>query len=223
MSMNKKVSVVCPKCGKLHEITVWSVITAADSKDLKKDLLSGRINILRCEDCGQTALLPDTLLYHDEEKRLLISFTPCADEGKKEQMLEKLKESFLRLKEEMKLDNYNLRFVSEYNSFLEKILIFDNGLNDKVCELIKLLILSQEPEKEDKRAAVFGKREEDELEFLIRDMSDGMCYTSRVPMTTYDTLYNGLAQSGIKFRSFGWEEIDSDYAARMLRGMNNNF
>ena len=223
MSINKKISVVCPKCGGLNEVTVWSVITVSDSPDLKNDLLSGKINILICADCGQRALLPDTLLYHDEKEKLLISFTPCGSEEVKEDMRKKLKYSYSDLKKELDLDGYNLRFVTEYNSLLEKILIFDNALNDKVCELIKLLILSQEPEKSDARTAVFGKRDGNELEFLVRDMSDGMCYTSRVPMSTYDTLYKSLAMSGIKFKSFEWEEVDSDYAARMLKGMNNNF
>lgn len=223
MSINKKISVVCPKCGALNELNVWSVITVSDSPDLKSDLLSGKLNMLNCVDCGCRALLPDTLLYHDEREKLLISFTPCGGEELKEEMRERLKESYPELKKEIDLDGYNLRFVTDYNSLLEKILVFDNGLNDKVCELIKLLILSQEPEKTDTRTAVFGKREGEELEFLVRDSSDGMCYTSRVPLSTYDTLYKSLAQSGIKFKSFGWEEVDADYAARMLSGMNNSF
>ena len=49
----------------------------------------------------------------------------------------------------------------------EKLLVFDNGLHDKVTELIKLLILSQEPEKQNDRICVFGKREEDAIEFML--------------------------------------------------------
>lgn len=221
MSINAKQSVKCPKCGQLHEICVWNSITVSDSQDLKSDLLAGKINILRCDICGQTALLPDPLLYHDEEKKLFISFTPCTGEEMKKQLFQTLKNRWENTEELAVFENYNLRFVTDFNQFLEKILIFDHGLHDKVCELIKLLILMQEPEKAEIRTAVFGKIEQDEIEFLVRDTTDGMCYTSRVPMSTYDTLYKELAASGVKYKSFSWEEINSDYASQMLRGMNN--
>lgn len=221
MSINTTESVKCPKCGQLHELCVWSSITVSDSADLKKDLLGGKVNILRCETCGQTALLPHPLLYHDEEKKLLISFVPCDDEENKNRLFTNLKKNFQKNDEIKKYEDYNLRFVSDFNAFLEKILVFDSGLHDKVTELIKLLILSQEPEKTENRTAIFGKRENDELEFLVRDMSEGMCYTSKVPMSTYDTLYNEIKHSGIKCKSFNFEEINAEYASKIITGMNN--
>lgn len=221
MSINTTESVKCPKCGQLHELCVWSSITVSDSADLKKDLLGGKVNMLRCETCGQTALLPHPLLYHDEEKKLLISFVPCDDEENKNRLFTNLKKNFQKNDEIKKYEDYNLRFVSDFNAFLEKILVFDSGLHDKVTELIKLLILSQEPEKAENRTAIFGKRENDELEFLVRDMSEGMCYTSKVPMSTYDTLYNEIKHSGIKYKSFNFEEINAEYASKIITGMNN--
>ena len=223
MSLNSKRKVKCPHCGEPHDIYVWNFITVSDSPDLKKDLLSGKVNVLRCNICDKVALLPDPLLYHDEEKKLLISFTPCPDEAIKEKLFKELKENSKTSKELKAYEDYNLRFVTDFNHLLETILVFDNGLNDKVTELLKLLILSQEPEKAEKRLAVFGKLENDELEFFVRDLTDEMCYTSRVPKSTYDTLYKELAISGVKYKSFDWEEIDSDYAARLLRGINNEF
>jgi len=223
MSINSKHNVKCPRCGEMHNIYVWSSITVSDSPDLKKDLLSGKVNILRCNMCDQVALLPNPLLYHDEEKKLLISFTPCIDEKTKEQLFNDLMENSLKSGELEEYSDYNLRFITDYNHLLETILVFDNGLHDKVTELIKLLILSQEPEKSENRTAMFGKIENGEIEFLVRDSSDGMCYTSRVPMSTYETLHKELALSGVKFKSFNWEEITPDYAAKLLRGFNNNF
>lgn len=221
MSINTKQTIKCPKCGQLHELNVWNSITVSDSPDLKKDLLAGKINILRCDICGQTALLPNPLLYHDEEQRLLISFVPCNDAKVKETLFSNLKNNFEKNDEIKKYEDYNLRFVSDYNAFLEKILVFDSGLHDKVTELIKLLILSQEPEKADKRTAVFGKKENEQLEFLVSDSSDGMCYTSKVPMLTYNTLCEEIKKSGIKYKSFNFEEVNADYASKIITGMNN--
>ena len=221
MSINTKQAIKCPKCGQLHDICVWSSITVSDSPDLKKDLLAGKINMLRCDICGQIALLPNPLLYQDEEKKLLISFVPATDKELNKKLFSDLKENFKKNDEIQKYSDYNLRFVSDFNMLLEKILVFDAGLHDKVTELIKLLILSQEPEKAESRTAAFGKKDADGLEFLVRDNSDGRCYTSRVPMSTYDTLYSELKNSGIKYKSFNWEEVDADYASKMINGMNN--
>jgi len=220
MSMNHKESIRCPKCSQLHELTVWSSITVSDSPDLKLDLLGGKINLLRCDICGQTALLPNPLLYHDEEQHLMISFIPCADAEKKQELFDEIKENFRKNEELQKLENYHFRFTTDYNSLLEKILIFDQGMNDKAIELIKLMILMQEPKKMEKRTVVFGKKENNELEFFVRDASDGMCYTSRVPMLTYETVWTELLKSGVKNKSFIWELVDSDYAASLLNGMN---
>lgn len=221
MSINSKQSIKCPKCSHLNEVTVWSSITSDDSQDLKKDLLGAKINMFKCDNCSHTALLPNPLLYHDKSKKLMISFTPCNDSSKKEQLYANIKETSKKSDELKNLMDYNLRFVTNYDTILEKILIFDNGLHDKVIEVLKVLILTQEPEKANDRIAVFGKYEDDYIEFLIRDKKENQFYTSRIPFESYNTIKKQLAQSGVKYKSFDWEIVDMDYGASLLRGVNN--
>lgn len=221
MSINSKQSIKCPKCSHLNEVTVWSSITSDDSQDLKKDLLGAKINMFKCDNCSHTALLPNPLLYHDKSKKLMISFTPCNDSSKKEQLYANIKETSKKSDELKNLMDYNLRFVTNYDTILEKILIFDNGLHDKVIEVLKVLILTQEPEKANDRIAVFGKYEDDYIEFLIRDKKENQFYTSKVPYESYNTIKKQLAQSGVKYKSFDWEIVDIDYGASLLRGVNN--
>ena len=222
MSINAKQQIKCPKCGQLQDMTVWQSVTVSDSADLKEDLLKGRVNIFRCSGCGQAALVPTPLLYNDEEKKLMISFSPCEDEVTRAKLFANIKETSRTSGELEKLENYNLRFVTAHNDFLEKILIFDNGLHDKAVEMLKLMVLMQDTENMPHRICMFGKKEGEELEFLVQDKKDGGLYTSRVPMQTYHTVYEQLRQSGVKYRSFDWEIVDADYAARLLRGANNN-
>ncbi len=220
MSVNSKQNVKCPSCGELSEVTVWNAVTVKDSPDLKADLLAGKINIFRCGSCGYTALMPTHLLYHDEDKKLLISFTPCED-----RLRRKIYDDVVATSKESgaleKFEGYNLRFVTEYNELLEKILIFDADLNDKAIEVIKLMILSQDLEKADVRVCRFGKLENDALEFMIHDRKENQVYTSAVPKDSYDTVYRQLRESGVKPYSFGWEAVDSSYATRLLNGFNN--
>lgn len=76
-----------PKCSQMSEVTVWNSITVKDSEDLKHDLLTGKVNMFRCPSCSYSALMPTPMLYHDEDKRLMISFSPCDDVVLKSQLL----------------------------------------------------------------------------------------------------------------------------------------
>lgn len=221
MSINSKQSVKCPKCGQLSDITVWSSITAKDSPDLKYDLLHGRINIFRCPTCSQAALMPTPMLYHDEEKKLMISFTPCNDSLQEEKLYDNIMKASRESGELAGLEGYNLRFVTDFNELLEKILIFDSGLNDKPLEVIKLMIIMQEADKCEQRSCRFGKRDGAEIEFMITDRAENQVYTTRVPLESYNTVWEQLKSSGVKPYSFAWERVNGTYATKLLNGYNN--
>ncbi len=221
MSINTKQSIKCPKCGQLQEMTVWNSITVKDSEDLKADLLGGKVNIFRCPSCSHWGLMPTPMLYHDEDKKLMISFTPSNDLQTKHKLYDEICKSSKESGEMEKLSGYNLRFVTDYNEMLEKILIFDNNLSDKAIEVIKLMILMQEPDKMERRKCRYGKTEGNSMEFMIQDFEENQVYTSNVPMDTYNVINTNLKNSGVKDYSFGWEVVDSDYAARLLNGINN--
>ncbi len=221
MSINEKQTIKCPKCGELSDLVVWESITVSDSPDLKEDLLKGKINIFKCASCGQTALFPSPILYRDDEKKLLFSFAPTENDAERLRLFDEVKTSSRQSRELDNFPEYNLRFVSSLNELLEKVLIFDNGLHDKVIETIKLLVLSQDEEKMAQRSCVFGKIDNGEIEFLIQDKKENQIYTSRVPYATYRQIETALSQSGVKFISFDWELVDLNYATNLLRGVNN--
>ncbi|MBQ6906811.1 MAG: CpXC domain-containing protein [Clostridia bacterium] len=221
MSISIKETIKCPSCHEKSEITVWQSITASDSPDLKSDLLKGKINMFTCGVCGQKALFPSPLLYCDDEKKLVLSFSPQEDSAKRQQLFDEIKKSSKKSGELENYPNYNLRFVTSYNELLEKILIFDSGFNDKVIEVIKLLVLMQDSEKMAQRVCMFGKSDGAEIEFLVQDRRENQIYTSRVPISTYETIKIQLKDSGVKFKSFDWEMVDQNFAASLLRGVNN--
>ena len=197
MSLNLKQNVKCPKCSQMSEVTVWNSITVKDSEDLKNDLLTGKVNMFRCPSCSYSALMPTPMLYHNVQKS-------SKESGELD-----------------KLEGYNLRFVTDYNELLEKILIFDNDMNDKTMEVIKLMVLSQDLEKAEQRVCRFGKCQDEVIEFMIYDTIENQTYTSKVPKETYDTIHKQLLESGMKPYSFGWEMVDASYATRLLNGFNN--
>lgn len=221
MSINTKQDLPCPKCGQMNSTTVWDAITVKDSPDLKTDLLSGKVNFFVCSSCGYRAIMPNPMLYHDEDKKLLFSFSPCDNPADAQELFDKVKENSAQSGELKKLEGYNLRFITNMNDLMEKIITFDYGLNDKVIEVIKLMILSQDLEKSQHRECRLGKKDGDHLEFMIHDTKDNQLFTCDVPMDTYDTLYQKIMESGIKPYSFNWEMVDNFYASRILNGFNN--
>lgn len=221
MSISDKETIKCPACGDISELTVWQSITVSDSADIKADLLKGKVNMFVCPACGQKALFPSPILYTDTEKKLVISFSPQSSKAAGVKVFEEIKKSSKNSGELKNYPDYNLRFVTTYNELLEKILIFDGGFNDKVIEVIKLLVLAQDSEKMSQRTCIFGKADENELEFLVQDSRENQIYTSRVPLSTYEAIETQLRQSGVKFKSYDWELVDCDYAAKLLRGANN--
>lgn len=222
MSLNTQEKVRCPKCGELNDITLWQSVTVSDSDDLKQELLRGRLNVLVCTSCGVKALVPTPLLYHDEAKKLMFSFCPSNDDSTAAAQFEQIKTSSRESGELEKLSGYNLRFISDYNALLEKILIFDSGLHDKTVEILKLMALMQEPDKIEERSALFGKKNDDgSIEILVRNKSDGQLFTSTAPAETYEIINRQLGLSGVKFTSYDWETVDRNYAMRLLGGINN--
>lgn len=221
MSLNAKQNVKCPQCSQMSETTVWNSITVKDSPDLKQDLLHGKVNMFRCPSCSYSALMPAPMLYHDEEKRLMISFSPCSNALLKNQLFDNVQKASKESEELDRLEGYNLRFVTDYNELLEKILIFDNGMNDKTIEVIKLMILSQDLENAQFRVCRFGKSENGNMEFMVYDEKEQQTYTSNVPEETYNVINKQLRESGVKPYSFGWEMVDPSYATKLLNGFNN--
>ena len=221
MSICDKETIKCPACGEVSDLTVWQSITVSDSPDVKADLLKGKVNMFICNACGQKALFPAPILYTDTEKKLVISFSPQNTNEARARIFEEIKKSSQNSGELKNYPDYNLRFVTTYNELLEKILIFDNGFNDKPIEVIKLLVLAQDSEKMAQRTCIFGKSDGKNIEFLVNDSKENRIYTSRVPLETYETIKTQLKQSGVKFKSFDWEMVDGNYAAKLLRGANN--
>ncbi len=217
MSLNTIEKIRCPKCQKESDVTLWQMITVKDSPDLKEELLKGNLNMFICDECGEKALVPTPLLYHDEDKKIMFSFMPTSSpEETKEAYMSVLKSS----KESGELENlkgYNLRFISDYNTLLEKILIFDSGLNDKTIEVIKLMVILNDPERSDHLKPLFGKRFEDgSIEILVNDLKTGELFTSKAPKETYQTIHTALKSSGVKDISFDWEMVDRSYAEKLL-------
>ena len=119
----------CSRCGAEHSAEVLQSVNAATDPDLKEKVRSGALFTWTCPHCGTVNLLQFPFLYHDpaEHLMLVLTETPLGAEGLPE--------------------GYTGRQVRSVGDLLEKIKIFDAGLDDLVVEMCKY-VTRQELKKE---------------------------------------------------------------------------
>lgn len=134
MSQREFTTVTCPQCGHSQEFLVWPSLNVSLDPDEKPRLLSGALHRFTCEQCAAQTEVSFPLLYHDMDRKLMIHYL---QEGETpEEHTEGIMGSLLGMMGE----SYTFRYVHSRNEMIEKILIFDAGLDDRVVELFKFLL-----------------------------------------------------------------------------------
>lgn len=118
MGMESKI--ICPSCGNVSQASVVTSVNAVDSPELKDRILSGDLFIWACPHCGHRQLRKFPLVYTDPSENILICLTdqPLAADD---------------------LQGYTGRLVTTVGDLIEKIKIFDAGLDDVAVELCKYI------------------------------------------------------------------------------------
>ncbi len=132
MSIIKKNIAACSKCGERQEITVYKSINVSENPELKEMVKDGSLFLWKCDSCGQANLAKYDTLYHDPENRIMVWLLP--DENISESQMHSIS---LHAKA---IGNYKLRRVADTGSLMEKVLIFDSGLDDITVEMCKYVL-----------------------------------------------------------------------------------
>lgn len=129
MSIIAKAMAPCSKCGEKTEITVYKSINTAENPELREKLRAGSMFIWECPHCRQANLAKYETLYHDPEKKVMIWLMPSGD----------ISETQMQAiaNHTRAMGGYILRMVGDVGELMEKILIFDAGLDDMAVEMCK--------------------------------------------------------------------------------------
>ena len=134
MSMSATNTVTCPQCQHEQDFTVWQSMNVTLDPELKEQLLSGELNAFICQKCAEKTSVAYDTLYHDMRLGLWL-YLSHGDE--------KPGEDFSRVQSMMAKTArvpYRYRLVRNRNELVEKILIFDAGLDDRMVEIFKLML-----------------------------------------------------------------------------------
>ena len=142
MSENKTVkAVVCPMCGELGKAEIYTSVNVVKNKSCRGRVLDGSLFAWTCPSCGYNARLTYPILYNDMKNRFMVYLIPKIDRF---QLWDKeLEDKYSNLR------NISKRVVSDFNSFKEKIFIFESRLDDMAVELTKYAISEMVAKKHD--------------------------------------------------------------------------
>lgn len=117
-SVYSKVELRCRNCGRSSERPVYRHIDAVAEPELKAGVLSGELFLFTCPHCGFKSLVNSPVIYRDEHLLVCLSDRSLAVEG---------------------LEGLHGRLVSDVGSLIEKVKVFDAGLDDVPLELSKFV------------------------------------------------------------------------------------
>lgn len=125
MSKSEEIKYTCPYCGKEFEIEIYHSVNINEDPDLRERCLSGDIFQHFCPHCHKDFMIQNPLLYEDPEHKFVL-WVSGNDVGDLSSLSKPLIEK-----------GYTLRRCSTVKEFVEKIQIFEDGVDDIAVELAK--------------------------------------------------------------------------------------
>lgn len=141
MANTRNITLACRNCGGEFQATSYTTINVKDDPALKGRIIDGGALIAECPRCGTRQVLQEPLVYIDPEENLLLCLTPGHLNGEAP-------------------EGYTARQVRDAGSLVEKIRIFDAGLDDIAIEMCKFLTVGE-------------MKKEMDLKFFRTDGADG--------------------------------------------------
>lgn len=174
MTVSGTVRVRCPACQREHDAKLVQSINTRQDAALKAQLLAGDLNVLACE-CGKRTLLSATLLYHDPDRDYFCQACPGGEAAmaQGEVAFKTIGDTGIR------------RLVPTQNALVEKVKLLDANLDDRVVEVLKVLLLA--PRGDDINAILLFERVDRDagiITWLLLD--DEQLLQS--PLSAYDKL-----------------------------------
>lgn len=188
MSEHRRFQLSCT-CGHEFETKLWDSLNVTQSKELKGKLLSGDINQVQCPKCQKKSYIEKSLLYHDMDRRLWVQMFPQADRSKWPELQETTQEE---IKKHSGIKKYHFRLTFGREELLEKVRIFDADLDDRILELLKVRILTEdETLKTVNDAKVLFSRylpQEEELHFSVTSQEKNLSQTIVIAFQHYNDI-----------------------------------
>lgn len=132
--------VECPGCGRNFRMDPQEFCDVTDDPDLKQRIIEGDYFMNICPECGAMVIVEYPIMYIDRNRKLKVYMAP----GHEPDLLEQMNSLEIRDEEEK---DCVLRLTTNGVELMEKILIREAGLDDRLIELYKFLVWDQMKEE----------------------------------------------------------------------------
>lgn len=198
MDNKEEIVLVCSQCGRKEEYSIVHRIEPVQ-KEKVKDM---SIFQWKCPQCGKVQKLVYPCFYVDKDKKIIVLLQGQGVET----MLDE---------SDWKLDGYTKRICRTIEEFSEKIRVLDLRLQDKIIEILKLLLFAQIHLKEPELTDIFFYQiaEDGSFEFTIRkgDRPDGIAVSGKIYEELCETIPEYIDEEEIGFCC-----IDLDWAGSQI-------
>ncbi len=144
MTLSQVEKITCPNCNVEGETEIFSSINTELDKDMKEKIISGKAFIYKCPNCQKESLLNYGVLYHDVDNKLMVQLATDENELKNAQeMFKSVTENKIQGISSIAktLEGYKKRIVISQEALAEKIFIFEEGYDDRIMEIVKVIYL----------------------------------------------------------------------------------
>jgi hypothetical protein len=173
MSLMSHEKMTCPHCGKTFEFEYWASVNSEISPEQLEKVLDGSLFRLKCPHCGEETVCIYPILVN--VMKPIPCFVRLTDEPEKEiPAAEEMYNPDAQMAEIMKLAApKRYRFVTTFPELREKIQLFQQGLDDRLVEIMKqgfrfILVKCGE----EAGAVRYTKNKSDGKEFLVVKRSE---------------------------------------------------
>lgn len=138
MANVKKRKIICPKCYKELEVDIWDKVEIPYDAQQKERVMKNTFFQAECTACHTLVPMIYDCEYNDLERKYMIWIVPKLLDSEKARIMSYNKR--LETDKTLKLaqGGYRYRIVRTANELREKIFIFDEGLDDRFIETMKL-------------------------------------------------------------------------------------
>ena len=154
MSMPRGTKIICPNCNAEGNFVMWHSINVDVNPETRTEVKNRQIFKYECKNCGNVFEVEYSFLYHDVTNKFMIWYFPKRDYDIDKEIEEVNRENLIEK------FNEKIRIVDDKRDLIEKINIFEDGLNDIGIEMIKYIIGEQLQDKS--------------VEVFYNGMNDGM-------------------------------------------------
>lgn len=137
MSMTSTHKVTCPNCKHEQDFVIWNTLNTTIDPEAQQGLIDGSLFRFKCDECDQETNVYYDILYHDMKNHTMVY---CVIP----EMVEQAREYMILAQKQLEkpgapMPKTRNRIVTNVNRLREKAIIFNEKLDDRIVEIVKLL------------------------------------------------------------------------------------